>query len=207
MDIAPESLDEQSAYKLMTGVVVPRPIAWVTTTNTDGGVNLAPFSAFTFVSTEPPMVGFNVGRRLGQRKDTANNIHRTGEFVVNIGDESLLEAIHLSSEEHPPDVSEARLLGLETIPGTRVSAQRLAAAPVSLECRLHQVIEFGVSGSEFFVGEVVLFHVRDELYRDGKIDTGSLRPAARVGGPTYARLGELIQFRPITLSPRKAPGG
>lgn len=206
MDIAPETLDEASAYKLMTGIVVPRPIAWVTTLNEDGGVNLAPFSAFTFVSTEPPMVGFNVGRRLGERKDTANNIHRCGEFVVNIGDETMLEAIHSSSVEHPPNVSETEVLGLETVPGTRVAVPRLAMAPASLECRLERVLQFGVSGSEFFVGEVVLFHVRDDLYREGKIDTPKLRPAARVGGPTYARLGEFVSFAPIRMSPRKAPG-
>lgn len=207
MQIAPESLDEPSTYKLITGIVVPRPIAWVTTMHEGGAVNLAPFSAFTFVSTEPPMVGFNVGLRLGQRKDTANNILRNREFVVNIGSESMIEAIHASSEEHPPSVSESEVLGLETAPGVRIATHRLIAAPASLECRLDQVIRFGRSGAEFFVGEVVMMHVADELYEDGKIDSARMKPAARVGGPVYARLGEFLRMRPVKLSPKRAPGG
>jgi flavin reductase (DIM6/NTAB) family NADH-FMN oxidoreductase RutF len=205
MDISPASLDHAQAYKLVTGIVVPRPIAWVTTMNEDGSVNLAPFSAFTFVSTEPPMLGFNCGRRLGERKDTARNVLRTREFVVNIGDDSMLEAIHASSAELPPNVSEAAQLGLETVPGRVIATHRLADAPASMECRLERVLEFGISGAEFFVGEVVNFHVRDDLYLDGKIDTETLRPAARVGGPVYARLGEFVRLAPIPMSPRRAP--
>lgn len=207
MDISPASLDEDQAYKLVTGIVVPRPIAWVTTLNEDGTVNLAPFSAFTFVSTEPPMLGFNCGRRLGERKDTARNIQRMREYVVNIGDEGMLEAIHASSAELPPNVSEAAQLGLQTAPARVIATPRLAAAPASMECRLERVLQFGISGAEFFVGEVVNFHVRDDLYRDGKVDTEKLRPAARVGGPVYARLGEFVRFAPIVLSSRHAPGG
>ena len=90
MDILAVSLGADAAYKLLTGVVVPRPIAWVTTISTAGVVNLAPFSAFTFVSNKPPMVGINVGRKAGQLKDTARNIHETGEFVVNIADETMI---------------------------------------------------------------------------------------------------------------------
>ena len=164
-------------------------------------------SAFTFVSTEPPMLGFNCGRRLGERKDTARNIQRMREYVVNIGDEGMLEAIHASSDELPPNVSEAAQLGLQTAPALVIATPRLAAAPASMECRLERVLQFGISGAEFFVGEVVNFHVRDDLYRDGKVDTEKLRPAARVGGPVYARLGEFVRFAPIVLSSRHAPGG
>lgn len=205
MEILPDGLDEAQAYKLMTGVVVPRPIAWVTTMNEDGSVNLAPFSAFTFVSTEPPMVGFNCGLRLGQRKDTARNIHRTGQFVVNIGDDSMIDAIHESSAELPPNVSETSRLGLSTVACRRIPTHRLEIAPISLECTLERVLQFGVSGAEFFVGLVVNFHVRDDLYVDGKVDTEALRPAARVGGPNYARLREFVRMKPIPLSPRHAP--
>lgn len=205
MNVSPAALDEAQAYKLVTGLVVPRPIAWVTTMNEDGTVNLAPFSAFTFVSTDPPMLGFNCGRRLGERKDTARNIHRMQEFVVNIGEDSMLEAIHASAAEFPPNVSETAQLGLETTPGKVIATHRLVAAPASMECRLERVLEFGTSGAEFFVGEVVNFHVRDDLYHHGKVDTQRLRPAARVGGPTYAKLGEFVSLTPLELSARRAP--
>ena len=197
MDINASTLGIEATYKLLTGIVVPRPIAWVTTLSPGGVVNLAPFSAFTFVSHQPPMVGINVGRKAGVMKDTANNIHATGEFVVNIPDETMIEAVHLSAVEHPPEVSEAQLLGLAVVPSTHIRAPRLAAAPISLECRFHRAVAFGDSGSEFMVGEIIAYHIRDGLCVNGKVDTAKLRPICRLGGPTYARLGEIISMKPI----------
>lgn len=197
MDIEAASLAPQQVYKLITGIVVPRPIAWVTTLTPRGGVNLAPFSAFTFVSQKPPMVGINVGRKAGKRKDTAVNIHAMQEFVVNIADETMIEPVHLSAIEHEPEVSEAVLLGLATVPSGKIRTPRLAASPVSLECKLHRVIEFGDTGSEFMVGEILVFHIRDGLYADGKIDTALLRPICRIAGPKYAKLGEIVSMKPI----------
>ena len=202
MEILATTLGAEATYKLLTGIVVPRPIAWVTTISPRGIVNLAPFSAFTFVSTKPPMVGINIGRKAGTRKDTGRNIHETGEFVVNIGDETMIEAIHGSAVEYPPDVSEVQVLGLDTAPSRKVRPPRLAAAPISLECRLHQAIEFGQTGAEFTVGEVLVFHVANGLYEGGKIDTAKLRPACRLGGPNYARLGEIVTMRPIAQTPK-----
>jgi flavin reductase (DIM6/NTAB) family NADH-FMN oxidoreductase RutF len=197
MQIAAETLDPEATYRLLVGVVVPRPIAWVCTLNAAGGVNLAPFSCFTFVSNKPPMVGINVGRKAGVLKDTGCNIHARGEFVVNIADDSLIETVHASAVEYPPEVSEAELLGLETVPGERVATPRLAAAPVSLECRFHRAVAFGDTGSEFIVGEVLVFHLRDGLLENGKVDAARLRPACRLGGPNYARLGEIVRLPPI----------
>lgn len=197
MDIEAASLGPQQVYKLITGIVVPRPIAWVTTLTAQGGVNLAPFSAFTFVSQKPPMVGINVGRKAGRRKDTAVNIHAMQEFVVNIADEGMIEPVHLSAVEHEPEVSEVAVLGLLTEPSRVLRTPRLAAAPISLECRLHRVVEFGDTGSEFMVGEIVVFHIRDGLYANGKIDTAQLRPICRIGGPNYAKLGEIVSMKPV----------
>ena len=205
MEIAAGTLDDESAYKILTGCVVPRPIAWVTTENAAGGVNLAPFSAFTFVSSLPPMLGFNVGRRGSETKDTSRNIHAHGEYVVNIGDESMIEAIHLSAVEHPPEISETEHLGLRTIPSTLVRPQRLADAPISMEGRLHQILQFGTTGSEFFVGEVLLFHIRDDIIQAGKVDTAKLRPACRLGGPNYATLGKIITLKPIAVTRSRRP--
>jgi len=203
MIIDPDALDADEVYRLLCGIVVPRPIAWVTSAAAEGGVNLAPFSCFTFLSKLPPMIGINVGPRGDGYKDTARNIHESKEYVVNIGDESMVEPIHLSSEEHPPGVSEVVELGLDVIPGERVSVPRLKATPISMECRLRHVVRYGRVGEEFIVGEVLVFHVRDELYDNGKIDTALLRPVARLGGPKYASLGPILTMPSVHRTPKK----
>lgn len=197
MQQAAVDLNPEETYKLMTGVVVPRPIAWISSLSETGTVNLAPFSCYTIVSNKPPMVGVNIGRKAGMRKDTANNIRHNGDFVINIGNEELLESVHLSAVEYPADVSEVELLGLGTVPCNIVTAPRIAAAPISLECRLHSITPFGETGAEFFVGEIVMFHFRDGLVQNGKIDTAKLRPICRLGGPNYATLGDIITMPTI----------
>lgn len=203
MRVLGSDLDPAQAYRLLTGVVVPRPIAWVVTRSVVGVLNVAPFSTFTYVSTKPPMVGFNAGRRGGRRKDTANNILATGEFVVHVVDESLLEPMHESSAEHPPEVSEPELLGLDCIASDLISVPRLAAPRIALECRLHQALAFGQTGAEFLVGEVLAFHVRDDLFTDGKIDSAALNPVCRLAGPNYATLGPIRALRVIPREPQQ----
>lgn len=207
MRLQASELDIDSIYKLLSGIVVPRPIAWITTLSQTGVVNLAPFSCYTFVSSKPPMLGVSMGSRAGKRKDTAINVMAGRDFVVNIGDMSQIEQIHLSSAEHPPEVSEVELLGLATSPSTLVRTPRLADAPISMECVLRQVVPFGEGGSEFVVGEVLCFHVRDSLWRNGKIDTRELNPVCRLGGPNYAVLGELLTLQTVPLTPRGAVSG
>ena len=206
MDIPAAGLDPEATYKLITGIIVPRPIAWVTTLSPGGAVNLAPFSAFTFVSNKPPMVGINVGRKAGRLKDTVVNIHAGGEFVVNIADETLIEPVHLSAIEYAPEVSEADLLGLALKASQAVRVPSLAAAPISLECRFHSATAYGETGSEFMVGEVLVFHIRDGLCVNGKIDTAQLRPLCRIGGPNYAKLGEILSMQPIGQTPKTVLG-
>ncbi|MBL8363323.1 MAG: flavin reductase family protein [Rubrivivax sp.] len=210
MRILAADLNPQQTYKLITGIVVPRPIAWVCTRSPEGVLNVAPFSAFTFVSNKPPMLGVNVGRKAGVMKDTGRNIHATGEYVVHIGDESLVQPIHESAVEHPPEVSEVELLGLQTLPSECIGVPRLAAPPVAMECRLHRAIAFGDTGSEFIVGEVLVFHLREGLAVDGKIDSVRLNPLCRLGGPNYATLGRVITMRPVAQTEKTvmaAPDG
>ena len=197
MRIDPAYLDAETAYRLITGVVVPRPIAWVTTLSNSGVVNLAPFSAFTFVSPKPPMLAISVGRKGGIYKDTAQNILNNEEYVVHIADSSLMTAVHESSTEHPPDVSEVEELRLSTLPGERIKVPRLAAAPIAMECRFRQCLEFGETRSRLIVGEVLVFHIRDGLLQNGKIETRALDPIARIAGPRYAKLGEIITLKPV----------
>jgi flavin reductase (DIM6/NTAB) family NADH-FMN oxidoreductase RutF len=197
MQIDPAYLDPETAYRLITGVVVPRPIAWVTSLSATGVLNLAPFSAFTFVSPKPPMLAISVGRKGGIYKDTAQNILNNEEYVVHIADSSLMKAVHKSSTEHPPDVSEVEELRLSTLPGERIKVPRLAAAPVAMECRFRQCLEFGETRSRLIVGEVLVFHIRDGLLNNGKIETEALDPIARIAGPRYAKLGEIVTLKPV----------
>ena len=134
MRIDPAYLDAETAYRLITGVVVPRPIAWVTSLSGSGVVNLAPFSAFMFVSPKPPMLAISVGRKAGIYKDTAQNILNNEEYVVHIADSTLMTAVHESSAEHPPDVSEVEQLQLATLPSERIKVPRLVAAPKCNTC-------------------------------------------------------------------------
>jgi flavin reductase (DIM6/NTAB) family NADH-FMN oxidoreductase RutF len=197
MRILAADLDPQQTYKLLTGLIVPRPIAWICSASATGVLNLAPFSAFTFVSNKPPMVGVNIGRKAGVMKDTGNNILARKEYVVHIADASLLQPLHDSAEEHPPQISEVELLGLQTVASDVISVPRLVAPPVAMECRLHQSIAFGVTGSEFMVGEVLAFHIRDGLAQDFKLDSLALNPICRLGGPHYATIGAVTTLRPL----------
>jgi flavin reductase (DIM6/NTAB) family NADH-FMN oxidoreductase RutF len=197
MRIDPAYLDAETAYRLITGVVVPRPIAWVTSLSATGVLNLAPFSAFMFVAPKPPMLAISVGRKGNIYKDTAQNILNNEQYVVHIADSSLMDAVHESSTEHPPDVSEVDELGLATLPGERIKVPRLAAAPIAMECRFRQCLEFGETRSRLIVGEVLVFHIRDGLLNNGKIETEALDPIARIAGPRYAKLGEIVTLKSV----------
>lgn len=196
MNRSTDCLAVDEVYKLLIGLIVPRPIAWVTSLSREGVVNLAPFSAFTYLSTEPPLIGISVMRRGDGLKDTARNIAARGDFVVNIADETLVLPVHLSAAEYPCDVSEADLLGLELEPSLDIAAPRLACVPAALECGLEQIIAFGDHGAQLIVGRVRRFHVRDDLLDGGKVVTERLRPLCRIAGPKYARLGEVCTLAP-----------
>jgi flavin reductase (DIM6/NTAB) family NADH-FMN oxidoreductase RutF len=197
MQIDPADLGAEQAYRLITGIVVPRPIAWVTSLSGSGVVNLAPFSAFTFVSPKPPMLAISVGRKGRIYKDTAHNILLNEEYVVHIADIGLMTMVHESSTEYPPDISEVEALKLKTLPGERIAVPRLAVAPIAMECRFRQCLEFGETRSRLIVGEVLMFHLREGLLNNGKIETEALDPIARIGGPRYARLGEIVTLKSV----------
>ena len=202
MRVDPADLGAEQAYRLITGIVVPRPIAWVTTLSGTGVVNLAPFSAFTFVSPKPPMLAISVGRKAGIYKDTAHNILLNEEYVVHIADTALMTMVHESSIEHPPEISEVAELKLETLPSERIAVPRLKAPPIAMECRFRQCLEFGDTRSRLIVGEVLVFHLRDGLLNNGKIETEALDPIARIGGPRYARLGEIVTLKSVFQTPK-----
>jgi flavin reductase (DIM6/NTAB) family NADH-FMN oxidoreductase RutF len=144
------------------------------------------------VSPKPPLLAISVGRSGGVYKDTARNILVLEEYVIHIADFSHLEALHLSATEYPPDVSEVEEAGLATVPSDEVKVPRLRDAPVAMECRFRDCIEFGHTRNRLIVGEVVVFHLCDGLVTEGKVATGALDPIARLAGPRYARLGEIV---------------
>ncbi|TCT02197.1 flavin reductase like protein [Aquabacter spiritensis] len=141
------------------------------------------------------MIGVNCGLRDGSRKDTARNIAETGEFVVNIVDDGFLEKVHVSAADYSADVSELEVLNLDCAPSDSLAVPRILSCPINLECTLDRIIPFGRAGSEFFVGEVKLFHIRDGLLADGKVDSELLRPLGRLAGPVYGKLGEVIRMK------------
>ena len=190
MQIDPNELSPTAAYKLLMGLVVPRPIAWVTTLSEAGLVNLAPFSGFTFATHQPPTIVIAIGSDEGKLKDTARYIERRREFVVNIANMDLLPALHASSAEYACDVSEAAELGLNTLESVRIATPRIAESPLSAECRLSLAIDIGTAPGRLVIGEVMQFHIRDDVYRNGRIDTELLNPSLALGErdmPTSAR--------------------
>ncbi len=184
MIIDPDTLDPKSAYKLLIGSVVPRPIAWTSTMSTEGVPNLAPFSFFTVASRNPPTLCISVGPRTDDApgsKDTLANIEATGEFVINIVSVPLSNAMHESSGSHPPEADEFEKAGLTPAPCEVVGAPRVGEAGVSMECVLDRVLELG--SDHLVLGRMVRFHVRDELYTEsGRIDVAKLQPLGRLAG-------------------------
>ena len=202
MKIDVKAVSAIEVYQVLTRVVTPRPIAWVTTIDQAGRVNLAPFSFYNVFGTNPPVVVFSPTlRRNGSKKDTLRNVEATGEFVVNAAVESLAEQVNLSSKEVQPEESEVELTGLSTRPSEFVGPPRLAESPVALECKLLQVIEVGQGpgAANLVIGEVVSIHLDDAIFdADGRVDPAKLRTIGRLGGDEYCRLTDLFRMqRPV----------
>lgn len=186
MQIDPSLHSKADTYKLLTNLVVPRPIAWVTSLSRDGAVNLAPFSFFNAVGSDPVYLVVSVGRRDdGSPKDTARNITESGEFVVNLVTEDLIDAMNVSAVDFPPEESEIAAAGLNAAPSVKIAAPRLAEARASLECRLFQSVALGAN--TLFIGEVVMFHVDDALIGE-RLRIKDFAPLGRMGSPSvYCR--------------------
>ena len=190
--IDPADHNAADIYKLMIGVIVPRPIAFVSTVDAAGVRNLAPFSYFTGCSTNPPVVCFCAAVRPGPNpeKDTLRNVVATGEFVVNIVSEEFAAQMNACSAEVAPGVDEFDLSGLTPVASDLVRPPRVAESKVQMECRLRQVIPVSdlPGGGRLVLGDVLRFHVRESLLVDGtKIDPDQLKAIGRMGGPTYVR--------------------
>ena len=192
MQIDPKDHRSREIYRLMTSIVVPRPIAWVSTRSKDGVLNLAPFSYFNAVTSVPPLLSISVGRRRGERKDTAHNASTTGELVVNLVSRPQLEPMVVTSGDFGPEIDEFDKAGLEPVPSVLVTPPRVAGSPVQMECRTREILEVSPGVADLVIAEVVLFHVADgiEVTNDLRITASALDPVGRLGGDDYAFVGE-----------------
>ncbi|MFC1947207.1 flavin reductase family protein [Chloroflexota bacterium] len=172
-------------HHVLMSIIAPRPIAWVSTVSKDGVYNLAPFSAFCVMSVNPAIVGFNSAAfRDGRKKDTLINIESSGEYVINMVDEALAEAMNITSASFPPETDEFQEAGLTSVKADLVKVPIVAESPVSLECRLKQILKFGEEPmtNNFIIGDVLLIHVKDEYYSNEEINASALKLIGRLGG-------------------------
>ncbi len=194
------TLTEYQRYKLMAGLIVPRPIALVTTINPQGIVNAAPFSMFNMMGEEPPIVMISINRlNEGALKDTATNILRSSEFVVHLADETIAEQMHRCGERLPPDESELARVGLTPVPSRLVRPPRIAEAPVAFECTLWERLE--TESRQIFIGRVLCLHARDNLI---DITTWRVRlqdyfPVARFGASFYVKTRDRFSLESTAL--------
>jgi len=191
-----QDLSPHERYKLLCGVVVPRPIALVTALDANGAVNAAPFSFFNVFSEDPPLIVLGLQHKADRTpKDTTRNIRRDGEFVVHMVDEALASAMNDCAVDFPAGESEAAAIGLATSPSVDVKVPRLTAAPFALECRRSVALSFA-PGRELLVGEVLRIHARPGLVDTANmyIDFAAYRPIGRLFGNLYA-----YQREPFTM--------
>jgi flavin reductase (DIM6/NTAB) family NADH-FMN oxidoreductase RutF len=199
--IDPASQSERENYKLLTGSIIPRPIAFVTTLSAEGVLNAAPFSYFNIVTADPPMVSISVQRWNGERKDTSRNATLQGEFVVHISSEDYVAQINETAANLPPEESEVALAGLTPVASTRIAVPGIAEAKVRMECVLELAIPLGgtdhAPACDLLIGRVVCFHVDESLLvggHSGRLDPNVLKPVSRLAGSGYAKLGALFEI-------------
>jgi flavin reductase (DIM6/NTAB) family NADH-FMN oxidoreductase RutF len=200
------SLPQPLRYKLLVGLVVPRPIALVTSIGPTGMVNAAPFSFFNVFSEEPPLVVLGLQSRPdGSMKDTAANIREAGAFAVNLVDEALADQMNICAIDFPASESEIDAAGLDLVAGTEIAVPHIATAPVVLECRHYMTLEVSRE-RRLCIGQVVCVHVRDGIVdpENLRVDIDAYRPVARLYGNYYARLGEVFQLVRRSYSEWKA---
>lgn len=205
ISLDPNNITQLDSYKLLVGSVLPRPIAFVSTQSPDGILNLAPFSFFNAVCSKPPTILFCPAIRGsdGHKKDTLLNIEATREFVVNIVSEDIACQMNETAAEVAPDISEFELSGLTPTPSLIVKPPRVLESPISMECKLQQIIHIGdgsVGSGSVVLGTVVQFHVLEDIYHGGRIDTLKLKPVGRLAGSAYCAVKEIFELqRPGTV--------
>ncbi|SDX94378.1 flavin reductase family protein [Paenibacillus sp. CF384] len=198
ISIDPAAQGDRDNYKLLIGSVVPRPIAFVTTLSKQGVLNGAPFSYFSIVSSNPPLLSVAVQRKNGVMKDTARNAVATGELVIHIVDETNVAAINETAANLPPDESEITIAGLTATESEKVNVPGIAESKIRMECVLEQALELGGTGGspgcDLLIARVVRFQIAKEILENGRIDAQKLAPVSRMAGNFYSSLGSLFEI-------------
>ncbi len=199
--VDPAEQPARQVYKIMTGIIVPRPVALVSTVDRNGTANVAPFSFFCGVGSAPPTLLFCPALRAGsvdprRRKDTLRNVEETGEFVVNVVSDAMAEAANATAAEVPPEVDEFELAGLTAAPSLVVNPPRVAESPAQMECKLMQVIytSHKPGGGVIVLGEIVRFHLRADLVHDFRVDPAGLDAVGRMAGNTWVRTRDRMEL-------------
>ncbi len=206
ISLDPRVIGGKASYQILIGSIVPRPIALVSTQSPEGLGNLAPFSFFNGVASNPPAVMISVARNSdGSKKDTLKNIESNGEFVVNSVGEWMIEAVNQCSAQYPYGIDELSQVGLTALSSERIKPVRVAESLIHFECRAlhHYEVGDGSEGSATIViGEVLLFHVSSSVYREGKILLEPLHAISRLAGKSYGKISEVFDLpRPKLIKP------
>lgn len=211
MDVRPEELEPREFYRVLITAVVPRPIAWVSTVDREGVANLAPFSFFNALCATPPLLGFCPGIRAKEIreargtgiKDTLRNVRETGEFVVNVVPYALAQAMNLTAGEYAASVDEFEVAGLTPRPSRIVRPPQVAESPVSFECRVFQILDFGTetAGGSLVIGTILSVRLAEDVLRDGRLDAERLDLIGRMGGSQYTRTRDRFEMERPGLDP------
>lgn len=210
MILNPADLDPQTRYRLLIGAIVPRPIAWVSSMNAAGQLNLAPFSYFTIAAVQPMTLIFcpTIPVRSGEKKHTLRNVQEVPECVINLTNEDTAVAMNLSATELPYGDSEFEWAGVTPAPSITVRVPRVLEAPVSFECRVQRIVTVSDApgGGSAVFAEVQMLHIRDDLRaEDGRVRLEALRPIARLGGDSYARVTDTFDLARVPPPKRDTP--
>lgn len=197
--VDPAALSERENYKFLTGSIIPRPVAFVTTLSKEKVLNAAPFSYFNIVTSTPPMISLSVQRQNGKMKDTSRNAIEQSAFVVHISDESYIHEINKTAASLPPHESELNITSLTAVESEKISIPGVKEAKIRMECVLEKAISLGESETgpacDLLIGRVVQYHIREDLYENGRIDAKGLAPVSRLAGNDYAKLGEIFEIK------------
>lgn len=194
----PKDLTQRENYKLLIGSIIPRPVAVVSTQSPDGIVNIAPFSFFNIVSSEPVILSLAIQRKEGELKDTARNLLATKEAVVHILDQTNVQEANKSAALLPADQSELTVSGFTTTTSKTIAVPGLKEANVRLETILHQHVPIKKdqqTTADLLLLEVVGYQIAEDVYQDGKIDPRALQAVSRLAGNSYATIGEIFDIK------------
>jgi flavin reductase (DIM6/NTAB) family NADH-FMN oxidoreductase RutF len=199
MQFDPQELEQTAIYKLLTGIIIPRPIGWISTISEDGINNIAPFSYFNAVGDDPPHLMFSTVHSNDSNKDTLNNVLATKQFVVNMVTEDLVAQMNMTSQPISANESEFELAGLTPIASSLVLPPRVKESKITMECEMvhHYKLENSkTGGATIVIGKIVLFHIDESVLLDNyKINLDTYQPIARLAGSNYSKIGEIFSLK------------